>query len=474
MSRFPEAWSPVAFRSRTGTRRTRRVAVGAMVAVAAAALAFAAGCGSRNRRPLNVLLITLDAQRPDHLGCYGYQRKTSPNIDALAARGVLFRQANANAPWTLPSFASILTSQFPMEHGTTNPRRALPGSDWLLPKIMQRHGYFTAAAIASGFVAPHYNIAQGFNRFMGDRFKDQATANFRCMDSPPWVTEFGLKFLKVHREQPFFLWLHYLKPHDPYLWQPKHHFLDAPPTDLPAYLSLPWLMSHQDELTPKQLQEVVALYDGQTAYADSYIGQILAQIDRLGLRERTVVVLSSDHGEEFLQHGSFGHHPQIYQDELHVPLIIAGPAPVRGGRSVDQPVQLVDLMPTLLDLCGIRERVPGARGQSLLPLLTGRAGYHEQDIVASVSDPDQPQDVEVMRSIRRGNWKLLLKVRESKTELYDLAADPGEKHNLAGRGLAIERQLREALSRYRRAKPRPGVKLDKKTEDQLRGLGYLQ
>ncbi|UCH33867.1 MAG: sulfatase [Armatimonadota bacterium] len=447
---------------------------GAIVALLAVALAFATGCGSRNRRPLNVLLITLDAQRADHLGCYGYHRETSPNIDALAARGVLFRQANANAPWTLPSFASILTSQFPMDHGATTPRRALPGSNWLLPKIMQRHGYFTAAAIASGFVAPHYNIAQGFNRFVGDRFKDETTAHFRCMDSPPWVTDFGLKFLKVHRDQPFFLWLHYLKPHDPYLWQPKHRFLDAPPTDLPEYLSLPWLTSHQDELTPKQMHEIVALYDGQTAYADSYIGQILGQLDRLGLRERTVVVLSSDHGEQFLQHGAFGHHRQIYQDELHVPLIIAAPTSVKGGRSVDEPVQLVDLMPTLLDLCGIREQVSGARGQSLMPLLTGRSGYREQDIVASVSEPDQSEDVELMRSIRRGDWKLLLKVRESKTELYDLAADPGEQHNLAGRGLDVERQLRNALSRYRRARSRPGLKLSPETERRLRGVGYLR
>lgn len=473
MSRVSRTWSRTARPVGPTAGRSVRVLAAAVVA-GAAALLLAASCARRQPEPPNVVLITLDAQRPDHLSCYGYKRNTSPNIDALAARGVLFRQANANAPWTLPSFASILTGQFPMDHGTTNARRALPGSNWLLPKIMQRHGYFTAAAVASGFVAPHYNIAQGFNRFMGDTFKDQATANYRCMDSPPWVTTFGLKFLRVHRGHPFFLWLHYLKPHDPYLWQPKHHYLDAPPKDLPGYLSLPWLTEHRARLTAQQMREVIDLYDGQVHYVDSYIGQILSEIDRLGLRERTVVIVSSDHGEEFMQHGAFGHHHQIYQDELHVPLIIAGPSPIAGRRRVDDPVQSVDLMPTILALCGIDERVPRLRGQSLVPLLEGRAGYQKKDIVAAVSDPDRPEDLEIMRSIRRDNWKLLLRVQESKAELYDLAADPGEQRNLAGRGLAVERPLRDALSRYSRTRSRPGLKLSPETERQLRGVGYLR
>ena len=421
---------------------------------------------------LNVLLITLDAQRADHLHCYGYHRGTSRNIDALAARGVLFVNASANSSWTLPSIGSIMTGKLPMRHGAVTCHRGLADTERTLAEIMSDSGYRTGGAAASGFVERPYRLTQGFEWFVGDRFKDADAATFFRGYSSPWVTDSGVKFMRRHRGDPFFLWLHYLKPHDPYVYYPEYSYLRSPPQDLPRRVSLPWIMANQDRLTDKQRRELVDLYDGQVNYIDRHVGRVLTELDRLRLTGRTLVILTSDHGEEFGQHGGFGHHSQMYQDELHVPLIMAAPGRIPGGRRVATPVQSIDLLPTVLDLCGIHEQIPATSGHSLTPLLAGTSGYPSTDIVAALSE-NTVSGHEIMRSIRRGNWRLLLKVPQHETELYNLKSDPGERHNLAGQGLPIERQLALALSAYKSTAPGRGLRLSEDTKKQLRGLGYL-
>ncbi|UCH35803.1 MAG: sulfatase [Armatimonadota bacterium] len=454
--------------------RVRAAAIATGGVAFALVLALGIGATLVRPRPLNVLFITLDAQRADHLGCYGYHRDTSPNLDALAARGVTFLEANANGPWTVPSVASIMTGKFPMDHGVTTARQAFPTSDWLMAKILQRHGYSTGGVAASGFVEPQYNVAQGFQWFVGDRLGGPEKAGLMRLDSPPWVTAKGITFIQRNRDRRFFLWLHYLKPHDPYVWREQHHFIAAHPKDLPDPVWLTWLMDNLHRLTPEQVRRVVDLYDGEVRNVDEYVGQVLAELERLSLAQHTLVIVSADHGEEFMQHGSFGHHYQLYQDELHVPLIIAAPGRIPAGRRVATPVQLVDLLPTILDLCNIPEEVPGGRGQSLVPLLTGRRGYKPGDIVAGLNRADGADDVEIMRSIRRGPWKLLVRVGEDEAELYDLDSDPGEQRNLAGHGLPAEQRLRTALSSYGRAKPSRPLTLTEETKKRLRSMGYLE
>ena len=467
-------WPLLALAQRAVTRRAATL----VKAAAVVACALLAGLGIATvfapPQPFNVLFITLDALRPDHLHCYGYHRDTSPNIDRLAARGVLFLDANANSSWTVPSLASIFTSKLPMEHGATTAQHGLKTSELTLAEVMRDHGYQTGGAAASGFVEPQYAMSQGFTWFKGDRFPDKKTAGIKRIASAPWITSLALKYLGRHRDEPFFLWLHFLKPHDPYLWHPKHNYTKTRPADLPEGVWLPWLMDHRGRLTPRQMDEIVALYDGEIRFADEHVGKILAELERLGLSERTLVILSADHGEEFMEHGSFGHHYQIYQEELRVPLIMAAPGLIPAGRRVATPVQHIDLMPTILELAGISDRPPGMRGQSLVPLLTGQSGYKPVDIVAALSDTQRKDDYELMRSIRRGNWKLLIRVPERKTELYDLASDPGERRNLAGHGLAIEEQLRASLARYRRVGPGRRLELSDEAKERLRGVGYLQ
>jgi arylsulfatase A-like enzyme len=424
-------------------------------------------------RPLNVVLITLDALRPDHLHCYGYRRNTSPNIDALAARGMLFLDANANATWTLPSLASIATGKLPIEHGATTIDSTLPRSELTLAEILQQHGYRTGGAFATGFVAEPYAMSQGFQSFVGDKFKDETTAGRMLFDSPPWITRFAVRFMREARGRPFFLQLHYLKPHYPYVWDPKYTFARREPEDLPRAVWLDWLVKRRQKLSASQLDEVMALYDGAILYADEHVGMVLDELKRLGLAGRTLVIVSADHGEEFMDHGSFGHWLP-YQEVLHVPLVVAAPGWAPPGRRCVMPVQLLDLRPTILDFCGIPETGSKRRGQSLVPLLSGRPGYRLTDIVTSYSESGNESGTEVIRSIRRGNWKLLWRIQQGTVELYDLSSDPRERHNLAGEGRPAEKELRAAVTRLKPASGNRGANLSDETRRRLRALGYLQ
>ena len=467
--------SPLAvlLKPRSRPRRLRGALKGMTAASAALLVTLGAATVLAPPRPLNVLLITLDAQRADHLHCYGYNRDTSPNIDTLAARGALFLQADANAPWTLPSLASLMTGRLPMEHGAVTVARGLDSQQWLLAKSMLRNGYRTGGVGASVFLGIPYHITEGFQSFRGRRFSDQLRGNILRLNSGPWVTDGAIEFMRQHRRERFFLWLHYFEPHSPYHWRTEHHYLAAPPQDMPNPPPLEWLMQNRARLTPRQMQQVIDLYDGETRTIDHYVGEVLAQLDRLDLSGQTLVILSSDHGEEFMQHGRFGHSHQLYEDVLRVPLIMAAPGRISKGLRVATPVQLVDLAPTILDLCGIRDKAPHCRGHSLKPLLNCGPGYRSADIVASVADISSADGVEAIRSIRRGDWKLLHKRRQGGAELYNLASDPGERRNLAGRGLPVERQLWAALSRYGRTASGRRLELSPEQRESLRGLGYL-
>lgn len=464
------AWVVPRWLAARGAARLVKAAAGGALALL---VALGAAAAFAPPRALNVLLITLDAQRADHLHCYGYHRDTSPNIDALAARGTLFLDASANATWTLPSVASIMTGKLPVDHGATTLEHRLKPSEVTLAEVLQAHGYRTGSVTASQFISPSYGTLKGFRWSVGGEFKDNATAIAHFFESPPWVTPAGLKFIRGHRHQPFFLWLHYLRPHDPYFWRVDHHYLSAAPRDLPVFLTYDWLMRNRAKITPKQLEEVIALYDGHVANADHHIGRIIAELERLRLTANTLVILSADHGEEFGQHGHFGH-LQTYEDVLRVPLIMVAPGRIPAGRRVAAPVQLVDIFPTVLDLCGIRHRDPGLRGQSLVPLLVGGRRHRPADVAAFLMATRGGHDSEVVRSLKRGRWKLIENMSRRTIELYDLATDPGERHNLAGRGLAVEQELRAALSGYRQARAGRRVALTEETKARLRALGYLR
>jgi arylsulfatase A-like enzyme len=269
-----------------------------------AALAVAACSGSKtpDARP-NVLLITLDTVRADRLGCYGYARARTPNLDALAKRGVRFERAYATVPYTLPAHASILTGLYPPAHGLhVNFQGSVPAEAQSVAAGFQAAGYRTGALVASGVLDRRFGLARGFDSY--DDLHDRPLNQSSQVERPgSEVSAAAVKWLEQASSKPFFAWVHFYDAHDPY--EPPEGFRDfAEP------------------------------YDGEIAFVDVQVGRLVAALERLGKLANTWIVVVADHGEAFGEHGEFGHGLLVYDSTMHVPLIVAGPAPlVAGGCS---------------------------------------------------------------------------------------------------------------------------------------------
>lgn len=331
-----------------------------------------AGCGEPAPPPVRgIVLISIDTLRADHLGAYGYHRDTSPFLDRLAARGVLFERAVAHYPNTLTSHMSLLTGLYPAEHGVFPPDGVLSPSIPTLPELLAAAGWRTAGFVEDGYVNGEYGFERGFSRWHDEVGRYLPTQVEQTIER-------GVSFLREVAEtgeaEPFFLFLHTYAVHDPYdppapfasrYWQgprPAGAFHPVGP-ELLAF------NRRQGELPEAAREWLVARYDGSIRYADSVLAGFFAQLERLGLTDEVAVVVTSDHGEEFLEHGRLAH-TQVYDETLHVPLLVIHPG--FEPRRVPTLVQGIDLFPTLLELAGVG--VPEhASGRSLVPDLRGRA-----------------------------------------------------------------------------------------------------
>ncbi len=381
------------------------------------------GCGAEPRP--NVILISVDTLRADHLGCYGYSRPTSPFIDRLAKRGTLFETAIVQVPGTLPSHMSIFTGLYPNEHGVFPPNGALRLNIPTLPEVLRNAGYRTAGFTEGGFVAGHFGFDRGF-----DRFDDEIP---KLTNDIEFTFSRGLEFLQDQQgSQPFFLFLHTYAVHDPYypplpyttlyvdglgtpesfenqfgfyrhsempLMTPERadehsRIFDEtrrlinrglpPGTDLPTG---PYLVvknrSETMDFSPQALAFYTSLYDASINYVDDVLAAFLGSLEKLGMFDNTVIIITSDHGEEFLEHGKLAHE-QVYHECLHVPLIILSPEH-EAGRRVQDIVRSIDLAPTIYDLTKVE---PPARmsGLSLVPLLDGSKTWPAQEAYAQDSN----------------------------------------------------------------------------------------
>jgi len=382
------------------------VALALLIAVGASA-----GCGrSAPRGSLegwNVLLVTLDTTRADRLGCYGHPEAETPVIDGLAARGVVFDQAAAQGPLTLPSHASMLTGLFPPSHGARgNGVYRLVDSQRTLAETLQEHGWQTAGVVASFVLERRFGLAQGFDRFddfSPDMVRDtEFTYAHRRAAS---VTDAALRLAsEIDPARPFFLWVHYFDPHAPY---------DAP-----------------SEIASRFPSTESGRYDAEIATMDLSIGRLLDGLERRGLLDRTIIAVVGDHGEGFPgPHAERTHGILLYEDTLRIPFLVAAPRGIEGGRRVGALVRQVDLTPTILDLLGLED---GAHleGTSLAPLLRGEDPSY-LDEIPSYGETLAPWDTygwSPLFQVRVGRWKL---VDGPDPELYDLASDPSESRNLA-------------------------------------------
>ncbi|MEO1083367.1 MAG: sulfatase-like hydrolase/transferase [Acidobacteriota bacterium] len=430
-------------------------------------LAAAVGCGGDGpREPLNVLLVTFDTTRADHIGAYGHAGARTPVLDDLAAQGVLFESAYAPVPITLPSHSSLMTGKVPFAHGVRDNGLFVLGDEQLtLAEILRDRGYRTAAAIASFPLTAQFGINQGFELFddhvtadMEDLYGQRSAPKsgiFFDERSAGRVNDAVLPWLEEHADEPFFLWAHYFDPHHPHT--------PPPPYDQ--------LFAHE-------------LYDGEIAYADESLGVVLQKLRDLGVLDHTLVVFTSDHGEGRGEHGESTHSLLNYNSTLHVPLIISNPrlSSELGGRRVQQAVSTVDVLPTILELIGLElpaELDGQLQGQSLGRYFQDQPddgdGRSRRQLYAETLSPRLSRQWGELRTLYYGDYKF---IHGPRPELYDLAADPRELEDLINDRPEIardlERRLEGFIADHAVAEIDASVALDDESLRRLQSLGYLQ
>lgn len=461
---------------------------------------------ARTRKPTqrpNVILISLDTLRADRLGSYGYARPTSPNIDEIARQGARFELAFAQAPWTTPSHMSLFTSLYPSAHGLNQSLdyfdgfsngfgrfRRLPAERVTMAEVFQAHGYDTLGLVGGGTVAGALGFSQGFDIYREGAFK---------LTEPVWETLD--RWLGSQGESPFFLFFHTFEVHSPYtelefakdlltpsqrqdleqmfaeIRKPGFNFTKLR-TELMQYLADQGLM--RKEITG-------ALYDGGIVVADRFIGRLVGRLKELGVYDRTVLVLTSDHGEEFGDHSEDrvydAHCATLYDELTRVPLIVRYPGIVPESQTVTEQVELIDVAPTLLDLLGID--IPGQMvGESFAKSLRGEAWASDGRAV-SESVCLGPE----WKALRTPQYKLIavgagdgdrsgFPDRVAREELYDLESDPREQQSVlaAHPGIAsdLRKQLRSELASDGQAEPADAAVIDDALMERLRALGYVE
>jgi len=410
--------------------------------------------------PNSVVLIVIDTLRRDHLGTYGYERDTSPALDEFADASVRYTQARSQAPWTTPSIASLLTSRYPEQLGVTDVESVLPEAATLLSERLQEAGVATGAVVSHRFSSKRWGFDQGF-----DYFDDSNALGHDAVTSPD-VTDKALAFLDAHRDTPFFLYVHYFDPHFAYREHAGFAFPRESPYAGPIRPDVRFgeLLRRQALLTAEDARELERLYDSEIAFTDAEVGRILARLDELGLDDRTLVVITADHGEEFLDHGRIGHTKTLYDELIAVPLLVRWPGQAAGV--VTAPVALLDIAPTVLGALDLPAD-PGAAGRPL-----PRPGDPPPADRVLFSATQRPTS---QRAVIGGGYKLI-DPGDGALELYFLADDPGERRNLADAEPAVRERLAAALAGFEPGSDPPAAahSLDLSDTDReaLRALGY--
>jgi len=419
-----------------------RVPPALVVAVLAAALAVVRGAGPR----ANLLLVTLDTVRADHVGAYGDKQAQTPALDRLAREGVRFADATTHAPLTGPAHAGIFTGVYPARAGIRdNAATPLPPDLPTLATVLKAAGYRTGAFISAFILDRAYGFDRGFDEFDArfDRF--QAGDKLRAERPAGQVLKPALAWLsQLPADRPFFAWVHLYDAHAPY----------SPPD-------------------PYKTRFRARPYDGEIAYVDSAVGRLLAELDGRGVLDRTLVVAIGDHGEGLGEHGEQEHGVFLYDSVLRIPFIARLPDRAHAGLVVRDQVRAIDLMPTVLDLLGVAAP-PRLDGQSVAPLIAGRPRAETPPAYAESYYPQLHFGWSALSSIRVAEWKY---VRAPKPELYDLRRDTGEaanvverQANVAGR---LAADLQEIASGFRAESAAPARVPDADTIARLRSLGYV-
>jgi arylsulfatase A-like enzyme len=460
-----------------------------VVALVVGALLFVAGCGKSEPSGSSpdsphqsaggevflpaagtpVIILDIDTLRADHLGCYGYGRDTSPNIDAMSGEGVRFEWVFSQAPNTPPSQASILTSLYPSTHGRIRDEEVLPDSVVTLAELFQQAGYATGAFVDGGLMAGEFGLGQGF-----DVYDDEA-GGLAKIDGKvrAWI--------RAHRDEPFLLFAHTYDVHSPYEETPEPfrsrymEGLEEPSEDFREHMT--WRMEQRRQsqysenplrLSTAEVEYARAMYDGGIREMDTWFGRFMEFLRQEGLYDRAILVLISDHGDAFEEHNTV-FHERLYSPVTRIPMVIRFP----GGkvrRVVTNAVEAIDLMPTLLASVGLE--IPEAlQGQSLLPLLNNAGQYRE---LAVSESPFFGRRVALTTS----EYRLFYTERGKPSELYAYRQDPLEQIDLAAEYPDVVEQLERGVEGWEELATTQRhaaavARMKDSTIEQLKALGYL-
>jgi arylsulfatase A-like enzyme len=480
------------------------VAFVAAVTVIAGGAALYFVLGPRRARP-NVILISIDSLRHDHLGCYGYGPGTSPNIDQVAREGTLFETVVSSTSWTLPAHAALFTGLPDRVHGCSDDLRWLDGSRLTLAEVLRSAGYETVGFFSGPYLSPSFGFAQGFKSYHDcTSYSDKSIALIKAGNlmskvgqldqdlmhlahgdvTNPIVLREVLAWLDARPRGPFLLFIH--------LWDVHYDYIPPPPYDTmfdPGYKGpvdgrkLLAASRKPEGWTEADVEHLKALYDGEIRWTDDTLGKILGGIERRGLKDSSILAITADHGEAFYEHGLFGHRWTLHEEEIRIPLILRYPAAIRAGARIQRPVRIIDIAPTLLELAGAPP-LPDAMGRSLAPLL-GNSTAPWSDL-PSLCELTVPASKIHNFAVRETALKVILNFAVNKLTVFDLLTDPKEQSPLPEGQAPLStaalldlykswaRKMQDVFERLPVAGERDTPPISKMTEEQLRSLGYLK
>jgi len=456
--------------------------------------------GGEENTGRKIILITIDTLRADRLGSYGYPRDTTPRADELAEDGVRFEIARTQSPWTLSSLASIITSTYPTVNAVLTGNNRLEEARTTIAEAMRDAGLLTQAIVSNGWLQHNFGLSQGFTgyhhsgevfswtrygrmiwlRIAKGLFPDlfPLGQNYVAAD----LFDRAVDWINTYHDRDFFLWIHAIDPHDPYLTPKGYEGYFKDDDYKGRYMinsGMIYLLRYGTRLRPEDKEQLELLYDREIRYTDDHMGRLIDTLKERGIFDETLVVVSSDHGEEFWEHDGLMHGHTLYDDQLLVPLIMHHPNKLPKGKVIEEPVRLLDLVPTILDLYGIR--IPEeVQGQSMLPLI-----YDQPDVwMPPPSYAEALLYFDELKYVYRDGYKLIHNTVSGRDILFDLRSDSLERWDLTRTRPDLYKDMRtdldnwltrseEMAERIPHSAEGSKARIDPETEAQLRALGYL-
>ena len=452
-----------------------------------------------NKPRINIILISLDTLRADHLKCYGYEKETSPNMDRLGTEGVIFTNAFSSTNWTLPAHISLLTSLDTRHHQVDKASPYMDNSIITLSDILRKNGYFTGAFTGGALVSQRFGFSKGF-----DSYRDFRGSHYQ-RNSAEILFNNSKRWLNRNKDKQFFLFLHTYQIHEPYFSHSPYNslFLNDKKVRWEKADMKEILLDNESKgskrfnnLTPSEKENVIAFYDGEIRYTDEYlIKPLVEKLKKLNLYQRTMIIVTSDHGEEFFDHMAWLHGHSLYNELIRIPLIIKLPFSKFRNIKLDNNVRITDIMPTILKVSGIDYSAFKFDGESLIKIIKN---YEKKKrvFVADVGPKSYPFQMASKIAINSGKFKLILNndfglppedffpcpPPIAKVELYDLKKDPLENKNIAHQEKEMVQYLLKKIyeihqaeaERKQKKEKEKDKRIDKELEETLRALGYIR